>query len=223
MKDSYGRQCTTREAQRVVYTLAFLQGKTKLAAARKAGLQVDRVHRYHKELCQHVKNARTFRDKARSGRPPKYTERMLQVAMVHIIDYGIEAFTGPSLVAELVELGELPVDTNAQAFMRRLKMHVKACGMHLVYSPVGYTYLITRASAEQREEFCRELLPILEDTSQPKPWFLDEILLQFGGHPKCKYSITHSGSGTCAVTAEHKLSGQAANTLWHEHVCELSE
>jgi len=183
---------TTAQKRRADLFVLLLQGHSLLAA--KKQLKIKNTS-YVRSLISHLKDTADLADAPRSGRPEKYGEDLMWQAKEFLLGLEDAAFCCKDVVAAMVDYGVLPEDTSWASFWPKFVMYLGSHGLSLVWGIQRLTFAMTKKHATARLRWCQQYQHVFTDRTMRHYVFVDEISLEYGGHPKGGWG---RGAGWCA-------------------------
>lgn len=179
---------TKSELARARYILAYMQTSDKAYACRMSGLSENAHHRIIESI---YKNG-NLEDSQRSGRPPVYSDTMLEKAYNRVANDDTSKLTGKSLALELKEQGILHPSADVRRFLCHLKQYIKKKGHKLISNYRRTTFHLSMSDKVIRLTHARYMLQILDKGLLSNLIFSDEVTLEESPHPKGKAIVTYS-------------------------------
>lgn len=138
----------------------------------------------------------------RSGRPPKYTAYLLGRAQDYML-HGVDAaWTKEDVVQGMINAGILDDDASVEGFWERFTQYMRDEGTPLVYGSQRLTFALSQAHIQSRLWWCQNHKSTLTDEKVGNWWFVDEIVIEEGPHPKGKHAFGDSlASDMCCALA----------------------
>lgn len=179
------RPKTDRQSQRATFVGTYLLTGGDLAAAQKASGLKD--PHYLQRLGQLLLDTGGLADRPRSGRKRKYTDEHCAAAQRELTTGSAVYPSTDKLVANLRSTGELPEDTKARPFKRRLQEHLKEQQLQLKYGEQSMGFAVNEQQAAKRKTWCQDHLEELSSEEGLRSWaFEDETTIEESPHPKGK-------------------------------------
>lgn len=120
----------------------------------------------------------------RDGRPPKYTEYVLQLARDYMLE-GVDAvWTKDDIVHDMMDVGILPEGCSVEGFWERFSAYMREQGTPVVYGCQRLTFALSHAPITKRLAWAHNHKPTLSEARVGDWWFVDEITILEDPHPK---------------------------------------
>lgn len=172
-----------QERRRVEYVLAMLHGCTP-EIRKQAQRDTDTKPRQHAQIIRLLEDQGSFSDRPRSGRPPLYTEEVMDKAYKFLVDYDEGYLTGASLHQKLIERGDLWPEADVDTFLQKLKGHVRSKGHSLVINSTKTTFFLAIEDVVKRVQFASQMQQQLETVDLDMTIYTDETTEEESPHPK---------------------------------------
>jgi hypothetical protein len=187
---------TKQETDRVVYTIAVLEGALPAAAA----VELGHSHNYTPRLAEHLRKYGTFAEAAHHKAPTKFTDEVMAAAQQLLLDSADRALTTPDLVRELEQNGWLTAPTDCHNFLVRFKEYLAAHDLTLQVGATSTIFRITEESALERYSVSAKLLQLAPTDAALQDFiFIDETSFEESPHPKGRCQIR-----VCSAFAWHE-------------------
>ena len=174
---------TASAKKRALFTLSLLKQATpeqRRVAMTESGLSEKAYGRILKEW----ELSGSIQDRPRPGRPVKYTEEIMQIAVVELIHTQPERLTGTELHAQLIEDKVLWEASDVDRFMLHLKEHVTKLGYTLLTNHSKTLFFLNKQDRIERLQHCRDYEHNLTGDQLDMCVFTDEVTLEECPHPK---------------------------------------
>ena len=173
--------CQGRRAQLL---LAVLRQPAAQEAANSLGIT---DHRFISRLEEDLRLHASIAEAPRSGRPAKYTDHVLEQACLYMME-GVEAcWTKEDIVDGMVQADILPAGTSVRGFWERFSDYMRQRGTPVVYGCQLMTFALSLKHIQGRLSFCHRHKRTFTVLTMPTWWFVDELIVEQGGHPKCEW------------------------------------
>lgn len=134
-------------------------------------------------------------DRDRPGRPVKYTDALVDKAVQLLVSDQRVLHTAKTFIALLRGDQLVSGPVSQQALIGACKRRLRAQGTTLITGSTGSRFLLTKADANKRVAFAKEMLPLLR--SDPRSvfvcLFVDETTLEQSPHPKSGEFLLRTG------------------------------
>lgn len=175
------------QMMRTKYIIAYMEGKSRAAAKRIAGV---RGKNYHSQVLKHLKKHGSLAEAEHHRAPTKYTDAVLAEAMQELIDNQDTPMNAPEFVQFLEEKQILKAPTDCYRFTSALVAYVESQGCTLLTHDTATTFAIKEQSAEERVTVSKELLCLMDSSVPLENWiFEDETTIEESPHPKGEAAV----------------------------------
>ena len=169
------------EIDRNEFLLAILDGKTQAQAKKLIGIT---DHRFVERLKEALRERRSLSEAPRSGRPPVYSEDVLQDTLDWFDCNDWQLLNKEEFFTSLQEVGILDDKATERGFFYAFKTYLASCGLQLKWGRRFLAFALTPTHEAGRAVWCLENEKVFTDETVGRFWFVDEIVLEEGGHPK---------------------------------------
>jgi len=170
--DSSDRAC--------IFFYRMWQGDTRTRACRVAGISWSTCYAYEKK----VKNMQSLRHLPIPGRPPRYTDQLLDWATDELVADVTTLHTPSSFTNRLIAIGVLQAPVKVQAFISAWRSRLAEKGYKLVTGSTGTKFFIASSDLPLRVQYANDMLRLLKETNLMDWIFVDETTLEECPHPK---------------------------------------
>lgn len=172
---------TPSERKRADFLLLLLEGKTVRDAKKQLNITSTT---YVSKLATKLRETASLVDGQRSGRPRKYTDQLLETAKDYVIEIEDAVYSSKDLVSAMIDEGILPKDTTWAGFWPVFIPYMASRGVPLVWGLQRLTFALSGMHAKTRLKWCQDNKDVITDATVGSYWFVDEISIEQGGHPK---------------------------------------
>lgn len=172
---------SSAQHKRAKFLILVLRGSSPKSAMKKLNIKKKT---YVSDLVRLLEETDSLADAPRSGRPEKYGEDMLCKAKDLLLDLEDAVFCCKDAVSAMINEEILPDDTKWASFWPKLVKYLATQGLYLVWGIQRLTFAMNHEHVESRFEWCKQNEKEFTDRTMKNYVFVDEISLEFGGHPK---------------------------------------
>lgn len=172
---------TPSQRKRADFLLLLLEGKSVREAKKQLNITSTT---YVNKLATKLRDTASLADGQRSGRPRKYTDELLEAAKDYVIEIEDAVYSSKDLVSAMIGEGVLPEATAWSGFWPVFIPYMASQGVPLVWGLQRLTFALSGTHARARLKWCHDYQDIITDATVGSYWFVDEISIELGGHPK---------------------------------------
>lgn len=183
------KEITQSQKRRADYVVKRLDGQTDKQAKKALGIKGKK---FSQRLQTGLRRGASLKDAPRPGRPITYTVDILEQALDWFNHHQWELLSKEELVSKLQKADILTNDAKVEGFYPAFKSYLVTMGFKLKYATRTLTFALTNAHEDGRLEWCIKHQRIITDATVGSYWFLDEVIIEEGGHPK---GMLVAGSG----------------------------
>lgn len=173
----------TQERRRAEHVVALLHGCTP-EIRKQARRDTHTKPRQQASILRLFEEQGSISDRPRSGRPPLYSDEVMEKAYMFLIQYDEGFLTGASLHQKLIDRGDLWPTADVETFLQKLKAYVKSKGHSLVINSTKTTFFLAIGDVVQRVQFASHMQQQLEAVSLDMMIYTDETTEEESPHPK---------------------------------------
>lgn len=171
------------QARRAQFLLAVLQHP---AVQELSNLMDIKDRRFINRLEEDLRLHGSIAEAPRSGRPPKYTDHVLEQARLYMLE-GVDAcWTKEDIVDGMVKADILAVGTSVRGFWERFSEYMRQQGTPVVFGCQLMTFALSQQHTQRRMSWCHRHKGIFTERTMPTWWCVDEVIVEQGCHPKCE-------------------------------------
>lgn len=199
---------TDCQARRARYLLALLEQPGAREAAKAMGIT---DHRFVSRLEEDLRLHGSIAEAPRTGRPPKYTDFLLEQAQEYLLEGVDAAWSKDDIVSGMVAEGILPEGTSVRGFWEAFAAYMRQQGTPVLFGCQLLTFALSASHIRRRLSWGHKHKSVFTDRTMGSWWCVDELMIEEGGHPKRECAQTAwPAAYTCLglPTATTRLGGR---------------